>query len=245
MANDNVKLDLMLRSILSVANEDQNFFYSPKIYSDQYNAVTGLLLSELCKVFPSRQDLFDMIFPFMETQVIMVKNGYIELPDNYRNLLGSPSISVRPDGSSLCDKPIIIDTESEFKVANLKGGCKSRPVKMVPISEWDYLTSSTYNFPTYNDPIGCFFSTKRFKVCPYDIGKVEVRYARQEKKVLYNYISQPDDTFLFNPIGSEESEWTNAAFTPLFNGLVTLYSAYAKDNELTNWAVILSQKGIL
>lgn len=244
MGNQKVMLDPMLKSILSVASEDQNFFYSPKIYTDQYNAVTSLLLSELCKYYPSREDIQEMIEPFMRFVKIPVKDGMIKLPDDFRNILGNPYISLRPDGSE-CGSTIVIDTESEFKTQNLKRGCQTRPVIITPQSEFDYKTTSTYNYPTLLNPICRFMGEKKLQVCPYDISTVYVLYCKQETPVLYNYYTQPDDTFLFNPNGSIESEWTNASFTPLFNGLMSLYSAYAKDRELQEWSMILSQKSIL
>lgn len=245
MENEKVKLDSMLRSVLSVANEEQNFFYSPVIYEAQFNVATGLLLSKLARLYPTEQWVIDAIEPFVEKTIIPVTEGYIQLPDNYRNLLGSPQITVKKDKSGECSDPLIIDTEREFKLANLKGKCEKRPIVIVSESEFAYLTTSTYNYPTYWNPIGYFSGQKQITVCPFDIGKVEVLYARQEKQYVYNYILQPDDTFLFNPDGSVESEWTNAAFTPLFNALVCLYSAYAKDGELQNWSMLLTQHGIL
>lgn len=234
----------MLKSVLSFANSEQNQTYPPYIYTDQYNAVTSLLLSALAKKYSDDKEVQDMIMPFMETKKIAVTEGFVELPDDYRNLLGNPSISIKPDGSDCADAPRM-DTASEFKVANLKGGCKTRPVVIVPQTEWDYLTTSEYNYPTIENPIGCFFGAKKLKVCPYDIGKVEVRYARQEKVYRYGYIMQPDDTYILDVATSEESEWTSAAFEPIFKALSSLYAAYTRDTELRDWSLILTEKGIL
>lgn len=234
----------MLKSVLSIANEDQNFFYSPKIYEQHYNSVTSYLLSELCKYYPSREDIQEMIEPFMKFVKIPVKDGMIKLPDDFRNLLGNPYISLRPDNSE-CNSPVIVDTESEFKTQNLKRGCQTRPVIITPQSEFDYKTTSTYNYPTLLNPICRFLGEKRLQVCPYDISTVYVLYCKQERLIKYSYFQNPDDTFLFDPNNSVESEWTNASYTPLFNGLMSLYSAYAKDRELQEWSIILSQKSIL
>lgn len=249
MANERVKIDAMLKAILSVVSEDQNYFYSPKIYQEHYNIVTSFLLSELSKTYPSSQNSVDIINPYVRFIKIPVKNGMVVLPDDYRNMLGNPSISLRPDGKE-CGSDIKVNTEAEFKVATLRAGCKTRPVVIKPKSEWDESTTSTYNFPTLNDPICQFIGIgnngeKRLQVCPYDISTVYVLYCKQEIPILYNYFAQPDETFLFNPDGSIESEWTDAAFTPLFNGLLALYSAYAKDQELANFSQILSKAGIL
>jgi len=245
MANEKVQLDSMLRSVLSVANEEQSFFYSPKIYQDQYNVVTSLLLSKLSKLYPSEQWVIDTIDPFVEKVLIPVTNGYIQLPDNYRDLLGSPQIAVKKDKSGECSEAIVIDTAREFQLSNLKGKCEKRPVIIVPEAEFALRTTSTYNYPTHWNPIGYFSGKKQITVCPFDIGKVEVLYARQEKQVVYGYITQPDDTFLFDLATSVLSEWSNAAFDPIFKALIHLYSAYAKDGELQNWAILLTQHGIL
>lgn len=238
-------LDNMLKSVLAVANEEQNFFYSPLIYQNQFNIVTSLLLSKLVKIYPSEQWAVDAVDPFVEKIILTVTNGIIKLPDNYRDMLGSPQIGVKNDQSSECSDTLIIDTKREFELANLKGKCQKRPIVIVPQSEFAYQTTSTYNYPTYWNPIGYFSGKKEITVCPYDIGKAELVYARQEKTVVYGYITQPDDTFLFDPATSVESEWSNAAFEPLFKALVALYSAYAKDGELQNWSVLLTQQGIL
>jgi hypothetical protein len=243
--NNSVSLQNMLQSVLAPANMEQNQAYPPYIYQNQYRVLSSLLLSELSKRFPNAsQEDIDCIMPFMEVEKIPVKDGYINLPDNYRNLLGNPSITLRPDNSD-CSSPVVIDTANEFKAANLKGGCRTVPIEMLPQNEWDYRTTSTYAFPDYNNPIGCFFGKNRFKVCPYDISVVEVRYARIEKEYIYGYITQPDDTYIFNPLTSVETEWTSAAFKPFFNGLSSMYAAYTRDNTLSNWSQFLIQNGIL
>lgn len=236
-------LNNIVRSVLSVGNHEQNLHWPPYIITDQFNTVTSLLLSELVKLYPFSQDHHDMLEPFIKFKPIGVKDGFVNLEDDFRNLLGSPGVNVRQDGKQ-CGEAIIIDTESEFKTATLKLKCETRPLMIVPKSEWDIRTTSEYKAPTYRDPIGMFIGSGKIQVCPYDIGTVYVLYARKEKLVEYGYIMQPDDTYLYDLSTSEESEWNSAAFDPLFKSMLMLYSAYTRNKQLGGWANILKQ-GIL
>lgn len=252
MATDSkCTLDNMYKTVLSIANIESEQFYSPLIYETHFNAVTSFLISELAKTYPYSQPNMDMLLPFMAFKKIPVQNGFFNLPDDYRNMLGNPYISIKPDGSDCTG--IQIRTESEFKASSLKAGCKTRPVVMKERGEWDYLVTSTYKFPTYDNPIGQYVGAlsgndkdvTKIQVCPYDISTVYLLYVKKEKSYVYGYIQQPDDTFLFDPTTTIESEWNSNAFTPLLNGLMALYSAYDKNPELTNFSLLLSQKGIL
>lgn len=232
----------MLKSVLSVGNQEQNFFYPPRIFSDQFNTVTSLLLSALVKTYPVG---IDMIRPFLIRKRAAVKNGYVELEDNYRNFL-SAGINAKKDGTGECgEKEVVIDTEQEFKLSGLKSDCKSVAIEFVSNKEWDYRTSSTYKFPTYETPIGCFLDANKFKVCPYDLATVDVRYVRQENVYRYGYITQPDDTYIFDKSTTVESEWTSAAFDKIFPAMVSLYAAYSRDPSLTDWSRVLHNEGIL
>lgn len=236
-------IDNMLQAVLSVANQEQSMYYSPKIYESQYNAVTSLLLSKLCEIYPTSQQYHDMIQNFIVFKKIMVSDGVIQLPDEYRNMLGNPSVVINTDDGSEVDLPQVT-TESQFKNLILKSKSKSRPLVIVPRSEWDERTTSSYDYPTHTDPICQFIGDKKLQVAPYDIGAVYVLYAKSERKVVYNYIAQPDDTFLFNPVGSVDTEWSSSAFSPIFNALIALYSAYSRDPDLKDWSLIL-KNGIL
>lgn len=242
-------LNNIYQSVLSVADEDSNNFYSPLIFDRHFNAVTSFLISELVKVYPYSQDHIDMLNPFVRFGKIPVSNGFLTLPEDYRNMLGNPAISIRPDGKE-CGEAIKIDTEAEFKAETLRKGCQTRPLIIVPKSEWDERTTSTYNYPTLNDPICQFIGStdtgkKQLQVCPYDISTVYLLYCKMEKIYTMGYIKQPDDTFLFDKSTTIESEWGSNAFTPILNGVLSLYSAYAKDTELTQYSQILSKSGIL
>jgi hypothetical protein len=234
-------LDNVLRSVLSVGNAEQNMAYAPFVFDNHFNIVTAFLLDRLSDSYPQFQDA---LLPFIKSKKILVMSGYVNLPDDYRNLIGAPSISVKPGGGNCDDNAIIIDTKSEFKTATLKGGCRSVPITIVSKKEWDYRTTSEYAFPTYTDPIGMFVG-KQIKVCPYDITAVELMYVKKEKIYRYGYIMQPDDTYLYDAATSEESEWEEAAFEFLFRGCFALYSAYSRDNAITEWSMILNKAGLI
>lgn len=242
MANNTKSgLDNLVKAVLGVGNQEQNLFWPPHIISSQINTVTSLLLDKLVENYPQDQD---MLLPFIVNKKIPVADGYVPLPDNYRNLIGAPSITVRQDGSDCGSDPVIIDTEREFTIAKLKSGCKTRPVVIVDKKKWDNLVTSTYAAPTYTDPIG-MFAGKRIKVCPYDLKAVDVTYCVNENIYVYGYIMQPDDTFIFDPDTSIDTQWGDAAFSKLFTSMLALYSAWSRDNTLTDWARILHNEGIL
>jgi hypothetical protein len=232
----------MLQSVLSVGNATQNTSFPPLIYQNIYNAASSLLLSKLVADFPTSPQNVDMLYPFMSTIKVPVNNGYVQLPNDYRNLLGNPSISVKPDGSDCSGD---IKTDSEFKTANNKGGCKSRPVVILNQSEWDLRTTSTYRMPTYDNPFGVMFGMNQIKVCPYDIAKVEIRYIKQEDTYVYGYIMQPDDTYVFDPTTTVDSIWGSNAFDRLFPLIMFLYSEYSRDNSLRDFTTLLAQRGFV
>lgn len=238
MANKS-SLENVLKSVLSVGNAEQNFAYAPYVFDNHFNIVTSFMLDQFAIHYPRYQDAF---LPFIKKEVIPVINGYVELPEEYRNLLGVPSISVNKDKKD-CSDPIIIDTKSEFKTANLKAGCQTYPVEIVDKRTWDYRTTSAYAYPTYENPIG-IFEGRKIKVCPFDLARVQVLFIRKEKIYRYGYIIQPDDTYLYDSATSEESEWTEVAFELLFKGVSSLYAAYSRDNALIEWNAILSKAGL-
>lgn len=239
MATSKSSLNYVLQSVLSVINKEANFQYGPQVFSNHFNIVTSFLIDKCIENYPKYTDV---IRPFIQSDKIATSDGYVVLPPNYRNMLGFPGISAKDDKSGECsDTPV---TASSFKSTKLKSGCTTRPVEMLAQDEWDYRTTSTYKYPTIWNPIGTFFGADRFKVCPYDIGKVEVRYVKKERIVVYGYTMNPDDTYTFDPATSVESEWDDAASEYLVKGVLALCSAYLRDNQLTEFSQILNQIGL-
>lgn len=244
-------LENIFKSVLSVANSEFNTFYSPYIYTQHRNVIESLLLSELVKSYPANPEIIDQIAPFVSIAVIPVTNGYIKLPDGtdnnppYRNILGAPMIFAAPDDSGECGAPVEPLTPTNFKLGRLKAGCKLNAVNIVPQTEVSFRLKSTYDFPTYENPIGWFIDSNKIKVCPFDLTKVAVMYAKKERLLNYGYITQPDDTFLYDPTTTVDTEFDSNSFQLIFNSCMFLYSAYAKNQELQNWSQILQEKGIL
>lgn len=235
----------MLNAVLSTAQTEANQCYPPGIFSDQYNVVTSLLISALVKTYPIG---LDMLKGYVKTIPLPVTNGYVVLPEDYRNMLRA-AISAKggTEGSMECkdDDPVIIDTPQEVKLSTLKAGCKSRPLEQLSDEEWDYRTTSSYKAPSYWNPVFCFFEGNKFKVCPFDIGKVELTYVIQEQVYQLGYIMQPDDTYIVDPLTTIDSLWTSAAFDKIYTAMSALYASYTRDPSLTDWARILKTEGIL
>lgn len=245
MANETNKssLDSILRAILSIARQSQSMFYSPQIYSEQRNIVESLLLSALVKSYPLNPSVIDQIAPFVEVATIKNTDGFIQLPDNYRNILGSPVVFATPNSTGECNSTEPL-TKENFKLGILQGGCRLNPLTIVPQSEFAVRTQSTYDQPTWEAPIGYFFGNK-IKVCPYNITRLGVMFVHKESEVRYGYTVQPDDTYLYDAGTTVETEFNSAAYEPIFNAMCSLYFAYAKDPAMQNWAMILSKSGIL
>jgi hypothetical protein len=235
-------LENVLKSVLSVGNAEQNFAYPPHVFEQHFNIVTSFLIDAFVETYPK---YVEVLQPFMISKRIAVTDGYVKFPSDYRNLLGAPSINVKPGGGDCSDNnPIIIDTKSEFKTANLKSGCKSYPIEIVDKGQWDARTTSEYAFPTYENPIGLYKDENKLKVCPYDLATVEILYVKNEKQYRYGYITQPDDTFIYNVATSVESEWNDAASKWLVKGCLALYAAYSQNKELKDYSLVLNQAGL-
>ncbi len=236
-------LQNILSDVIAVYNIEQSASLPPSIYSSMFNTTTSLLLDKLVKIYPSEQWAVDCIDPFLSQVLIPVTDGFIQLPTNYRNLLGDPMVSAKPDGSGECsDLPI---TATEFKTTIQKAKCKLNPLIIVPEAEFALRTRSTYDFPTITDPIGYYIGKKQIKVCPYDISKVLVTYAKNENIYRLGYVMQPDDTYIADEATTIESQWGATAYTPIFKAMCALYAAYSRDADLRDWSRILNTEGIL
>ena len=234
----------MLKAVLAPANQEQNAFYPPSIYEQHYNTATAWLISKVVSMFSNTQQLINIIEPFLETKTVGIKDGYIEIPDNCRDFLDA-AINVKSDMSGVCkEKPQIL-IDQEFKIEQRRTSCISRPITILDQAQWDDITTHPYKYPTYNNPIGCFFGKNKIKVCPFDIPRAEIRYVRNEKIYKYGYITLPDETYIFDEKNTIETERNNNAFEYLYKGIVTLYSVWAKDSVIRNWSNELKQIGLM
>lgn len=240
--NNKVSLDGMLKAVLGIFNIPQNSSLPPSIYSSMYNATTSMILSHAAKIFPNSSSVLDIIDPLVERTIVPVKSGKLLFPESYRNILGSPQISAKKDGSSECGKNLI--TTQEFNSAVQKSGCEKRPIVEVKQTEFAYKTTSSYDAPDYYNPIGYRAGKREMVVCPADISSAEIMYIRNEKTYVYGYKMNPDDTYYFDPETSVESEFENAAFEPLFKGICACYAAWSRDRELIDWSRILNNENL-
>lgn len=236
----------MLTAILSVANQSQNLVLPPFIFSSMVNTVTSFLIDKCVELYPNSPQLLDIIDPFVKVACITPSGGLVTLPDDYRNILGAPSIIVKDDKKGECgDAAVPITNAQQFLNATLKGGCIRRPITIVAQSEFDYLTTSKYKRPTIWNPIGFNAGQKQIRACPTDLSKVYVLYVKQEQVYNYGYQLNPDDTFFIDESTTVDTEWTNPSFTALFKGLNHLYGIYSRDKQFSDWAQVLSQLSIV
>lgn len=232
----------MLRSVTAIFNINQDAALPPYIYSSMYNSVTSLLIDKLSAIYPSDPSVLDMLDPFVEKKIIPITNGVIQLPENYRNILGSPQIAAKNAKTECTGLPA---TAKEFNEKVKQSGCTKRPIVVVPQAEFAYQTTSSYGAPDTWNPLGYKSGKKQITVCPANLTSAEVLYVREEKLVNYGYIMQPDDTYIFDEATSVQSEWSSAAFTALFKGITACYAAYSRDPNLQNWSQILNQANII
>lgn len=244
-------LQNLLTSLISVSNQDQNFFLPPSVFSSFVNIITAFLIDKCVSLYPDNPQLIDVLAPLVKVECVPPSGGVVALPLNYRNLLGAPSIIVKNDKSGECfSQEVPISTPQQFLNANLKGQCTRRPIKIVPQSEFDYLTTSTYKKPTHWDPIAFNIGINekgqnQIRICPADIGKVYVMYVMQEPVCNYVAIQNPDDTFFMDTVNSVDTPWNNSAFSSLFKGLNHLYGIFSRDKQFTEWAMEIGQISIV
>lgn len=249
-------MQMVLSSVLDQANKEQNMAYPPHVFSGHFNLVTSFLVDEVAKLFPTSQAMIDIIRPFLEKELLPVKNGVISFPENYRHLL-TAAIFVSTDYKDNCipeaEKPEgecefpndpLAPTAGQIAQRTERRRCVSKGVRIVDIDEWDNLTSHPYKYPTLKDPIGCIFQGEGIKICPFDVPNVELRYIKQPKRYQYGYVMNPDDTYSWDKNSTQESEWTDNALVPLFKGVTTLYSNYVQDGELRDGMLQLKKAGI-
>jgi hypothetical protein len=242
-------LQNLLTSLLAPANQDQNFFLPPYIFSSFVNTVTSFLLDKCVELYPTNSTLIDILSPFVKVACIPPSGGLITLTSDYRNILGAPSVIVNKAGE--CGEVTIpITTPQQFLTATLKGGCNRRPITIVAQSEFDYLTTSSYKSPTFFDPVGYFVGQNaegqnQIRICPAQLSKVYVMYVQQEQVYSIGYNTNPDDTWTINPATTTDTQWNNAAFTALFKGLNHLYGIYSRDKQFSDWAMALAQINIV
>jgi hypothetical protein len=245
-------LDSVLRKVMAQANAEQNQHYPPAIFTEHFNLATSWLIDEIMKVFPGEQHVVDLVSPFMETADVIVKNGKIPFPKNYRHYTGM-AIFTTPDYKSACgcdeakeNQTDVFSTISDADIIlekKAKRICIAQDVKLVDIDSWNNLTLHPYKQPTLQKPIACIFQGDGIKICPQP-PSVEMRYIRQPKIYNYGYTMLPDDSYQVDPKTTIESEWNDNAASYLFRAINTLYSGYVRDPEQRDLALQLTKIGL-
>lgn len=244
MPENKSSLNNMLTAVTAIANIEQDLHFPPSVFSAMYNICSSWLLTKVAEVFPTNNRIVDIAEPFLKTEVKLCTNGYVQLPATYRNFLDA-GIGVNKNATMECDDmKSIAQQKKDFENNILKAGCQKRPLLIVDQSQWDYLTTDSFDFPTYENPIGCFFGTQKIKVCPFDITAVEIRYLKNEGYYEYGYTMQPDDTYVYDASTTTDSEWTNGAFSYLFKGMMACYAAYAENNNIRDFSLALKNVGL-
>lgn len=243
-------LQEMLSAVLSTSAAEQNMSYPPLVYQNHYNIVTSWLKSKIAEIYPTNIRFKDIVGPFYRSQILPVRDGLITLPEEYRNYLDI-IIPTNPKQTADCggecegcndDPPAIATRKFHDNIARSK--CLVNPLKIVDSAEWAYFTRDPFDMPTFKNPIGMWVDDRVIKICPVDIARVQFLYLVNEKKYVYGYIMQPDDTYIFNAATSEETEWDTNAFEYLFKGICSLYGAYTRDANYSNWVALLNQIGL-
>lgn len=233
-------LKIFFELLLKPLDIPQSRTVPPDIYDAIYNTSASWLVDKIVELWPKDQSYVDIIEPFLKTEIVRVVGGNITLPESYRNFLDVGAL-VEGDFTGKCKDCDDYEVDSQavllrkYNQAISKSGCKRQAIRIVDQTEWDYLTQDAFDFPTITQPIGCFFGTKQIRICPAEIAIVELRYLINENIYRYGYIPQPDDTFIFNPVTSVESQFTNAAFSKLYKPAMALLSLYLRDGNLAGF----------
>lgn len=212
----------------------------PEVFDAIYNVSAAWVIGKVVELWPRDQRYVEVVEPFLRIDVKHAVDGIIDLPTEYRNFLGAGVLTNKAKTTTCNDTPQAIKIrQQEFDA--IKGKCERVPIRIVDTAEFDFFTQDEFDMPTLAAPIGCFFGKQQLKICPLDIGSVEVRYLVNEKMYRYGYISQPDDTFIYDPNTSVDTEFTNAAFDKLYAASTKLIGIYLRDNNVLGFAAALNE----
>lgn len=231
--------------VLALANKDQNQHYPPSVFEMHYGIATNYLINECAKRYPGTQSIQDLIKPYIENKLVVVKGGNIDFPTEYRHLLGF-GIYLNEAEDNICKASELsaapTDDELNEMIASKKDS--SKDLTVVSIGRWNRLTSSRYKKPTLKKPIACIFSKTGFRICPYNVPIAEVRYIGKTPDYVYGYAMNPDDTYFFDPITTIEALWEENAIEYLVKAVNILLAAYLRDPEGSSYAKDLRDSGL-
>lgn len=248
-------LNSVLRKVLSAGNKEANQMYPPHIYEEHYNITTNFIIDECVRLYPTEQSVVDIIRPFLKVKFAPLKNGVLEFPEDYRNLLGA-AINVNDSTMKPCDceekiypnDPLAL-TKAQLDQKKAEVGCRGLDIVILDITEFNHRSRHPYKKPSTDKfskrpPIGGIYEGRGIKICPYDISHAEMYYVRKPKEYQFGYTLNPDDTYVFNPLTSTESEWEDTALQYLIKGISSLYAIYTRDGEMRDWTLELKKIGL-
>jgi hypothetical protein len=233
-------IDTVRRMVLSQANVEQNGHYPPRVFNEHINLVTQFLLDRGVDIFQQKQQIEDIVRPFHKVEKLVTKNGKISYPESYRNYLVM-SVAVSRDGKKYCQDEELSLEGLQMEIA--EKDCSRKPVRFMPVDEFDDLSSHVYKKPKYSNPI-VKQNANGFVICPPDCGSVEIEFICKPKQYFWGYKMNDDETYSFDPTTTVDVEWEETAIPYLVQGCVSLYSIYVRDGELTNGAELLKRSGI-
>ncbi len=244
MANKS-SLKIFFELLLRPLDIPQSRVVPPQVFDAIYNCSTAWLIGKIAELWPKDQSYVDIIEPFLRADILPVKNGYVDLPTEYRNFLDVGAL-VQSDTTGACKECDEPEYESQavalrkYNKVIQEGTCVRQAIVEIDQSQWDYITKSEFDKPTFEKPVCAFFGKQKLRVCPADIKTVEFRYLINEQVYRYGYIMLPDDTFIFDPLTSIESEFKNNAFDKLYRPAMALLGVYLHDQNIQNFGQILS-----
>jgi hypothetical protein len=238
--------DTVLRMVLAQANKDQNQHYPPAVFESHYQLATNYLIDECARRYPGTQSIQDLIKPYINNMMVAVKAGEFNVPVDYRHLLGF-GIYLDAENNNVCAISDLPENPTDQQLSELIAARKdqSRDLTVVSIGRWNNLTNSAYKKPDLKDPITCLFRTGNYRISPYNVPIVEVRYIVKTRPFIYGYSMNADDTYYFDDTKTTEALWEENAIQYLFKGINLLYANYVRDPEGSASAKDLRDAGLL
>lgn len=212
----------------------------PEVFDAIYNLSAAWVIGRVVELWPRDQRYVEVVEPFLRIDIKQAVSGFVDLPTEYRNFLGAGVLTNQAKTATCSDTPQAIRLRMH-ELQKVEGICERVPIRIVDTAEFDFFTRDEFDMPTLKAPIGCFFGEKKLKICPLDVGSVEMRYLVNEKMYRYGYITQPDDTFIYDTNTSVETEFTNAAFDKLYAAATKLVGVYLRDNSVMGFSQALNE----
>lgn len=237
----------VLKGVLAQANKDQNQHYPPGVFTTHMRFVSSWFKDVLGQQYPNSQVSIDILAPYMDFLLVVVKNGILPFPKSYRNLLGVGFFTNDPKGECLpwFDKSYFADpknpTADELLTVNAAKVSLSKDFDMCSVGEWNYFSNHPYKSPNrinpktkrpfYKKAKGCIFNGEGIRVMPFNVPFAEIRFIKKTNPYVYGYKKLPDETYVFDPDATTEELWGENAIPYLIKAVNILFANYLKDKD--------------